>query len=227
MRRELSILFIDHTVYKQYTALGELHLKESVFGREAGLLEAALEEFSEKSYEDASLNAILRGAGISKGVFYYHFADKKALYLFLQKASAEAKWKFIDENASLQGAACGDIFEQFRRQARLAAEFAAQYPRFHRLGEMLAKERGNPVYEEAMKALGGSAESVIAPMVDQAVREGNLKKEYSREFLIRLLSYLFGHFHEIFDREEERGLESVLANLDTYIDFIRHGVGNE
>lgn len=204
-------------------------MKESVFQRKTELMEAALDEFSVKSYEDASLNTIIRNAGISKGTFYYHFADKKALYLYLLKTSAEVKWKFIDGKASESPgwAACGDIFDRFKEQARLASEFAAKYPRFHRLGEMLSRERGTCVYAEAMEILGGDAQTVIAPMVDRAIREGAFKNEYSREFLIRILSFMFSRFHEIFDREEERAPDRMLGNLDMYVSFIRRGIGSD
>jgi len=45
------------------------------------LLNAALDEFGKYSYKQASLNRIIKKAGISKGSFYFHFKDKKSLYL--------------------------------------------------------------------------------------------------------------------------------------------------
>ena len=41
------------------------------------LLEASIDEFAEKGYNDASLNAIIKAAGISKGSLYYYFEDKR------------------------------------------------------------------------------------------------------------------------------------------------------
>lgn len=74
-------------------------MKEKTFERKTELLEAALDEFAAKSYDDASLNTIIKNAGISKGTFYYHFADKQALYLFLLESSVKSKWDFINEKA--------------------------------------------------------------------------------------------------------------------------------
>ncbi|MDO5413138.1 MAG: TetR/AcrR family transcriptional regulator [bacterium] len=45
------------------------------------ILEAALEEFSQKGYEAASLSNVCAEKGISKGIIYHHFKDKDALYL--------------------------------------------------------------------------------------------------------------------------------------------------
>lgn len=48
--------------------------------RRAELLHIALQEFSEKGLEGASLNAILAKAGLSKGAYYYYFVDKEDLF---------------------------------------------------------------------------------------------------------------------------------------------------
>jgi len=47
-----------------------LNRKEKRFQRENDLLKAALDEFSSKSYEEASLNRIIKNAGMSKGSKY-------------------------------------------------------------------------------------------------------------------------------------------------------------
>ena len=49
--------------------------------RREAILEAALREFSEHGFEQASLNAILSRTGTSKGAAYYYFADKRDLYV--------------------------------------------------------------------------------------------------------------------------------------------------
>ena len=44
------------------------------------LLDTAHAEFAEHGFEHASLNRILERADISKGAFYYHYANKHALF---------------------------------------------------------------------------------------------------------------------------------------------------
>ena len=45
------------------------------------ILEAAMEEFSRKGYEGASLSTACAEKGISKGIVYHHYKDKDELYL--------------------------------------------------------------------------------------------------------------------------------------------------
>ena len=92
------------------------------------ILHFALQEFSQKSYDEASLNAILKNSGISKGSFYYHFKDKKDLYVSLLRSAMKAKWDYIQSNTPQQGSIDDSIFQLFREQARVGAEFGNLYP---------------------------------------------------------------------------------------------------
>jgi len=49
--------------------------------KQALILETAGREFAAHGYDGASLNQVLRAAGISKGAAYYYFMDKSDLYL--------------------------------------------------------------------------------------------------------------------------------------------------
>ena len=48
--------------------------------RRTELLECAANEFAQHGFRGASLNRIIGGAGLSKGVFYYYFDDKADLF---------------------------------------------------------------------------------------------------------------------------------------------------
>ena len=49
--------------------------------RKEAILRAAAHEFAEKGYERASLNRMIKEAGLSKGTFYYYFEDKTDLFV--------------------------------------------------------------------------------------------------------------------------------------------------
>lgn len=46
----------------------------------AKLVSAAREAFETRGYPGASLDEITKAAGVTKGAFYHHFADKKAMF---------------------------------------------------------------------------------------------------------------------------------------------------
>ena len=71
-------------------------MKKKSFERKNELIGAALDEFTSKRYANASLNKIIKNAGISKGTFYYNFEDKQALYIFLHQLAYKAGIKFMN-----------------------------------------------------------------------------------------------------------------------------------
>lgn len=200
-------------------------MKEKSFERKNELLEAALDEFVENSYENASLNAIIKNAGISKGTFYYHFQDKQALYLFLLEKANKTKWKFINNHENLQKFKEKDIFDKFKLQAQIGIEFATMYPKYHRLSIMFTKEKGNKIYEDAKNVLGIGTESIMEEMVKKAMENSDFNNRFSIDFIVKIMSHLFMNFDEIFSTDEDFKLEKMLENLDNYVNFMKYGLG--
>lgn len=51
------------------------------------IIKASIKEFSECSYENASINSIIKEANISRGSFYQYFEDKEDLYIYIMTES--------------------------------------------------------------------------------------------------------------------------------------------
>lgn len=202
-------------------------MQNKAFERKEELISAALDEFTTKNYEAASLNQIIKNAGISKGTFYYHFQDKKHLYLSLLAHGVRLKWEFINRAMEEMDASSEqDIFENFKLQARLGAQFAQKYPEYHQLSKMFSKEKGNEIYQIALDHLGASGDDALEAMIDSAIEEGSFREGFSREFILRIIKHLFASFDEIFG-EDRFELEQTLKNLDAYVDFMKYGLGRD
>nr|WP_312576986.1 TetR/AcrR family transcriptional regulator [Sedimentibacter sp.] len=203
-------------------------MKEKSFEKKSELLEAALNEFSSKKYEDASLNNIIKNAGISKGTFYYHFKDKQELYIYLLESSVKAKWEFINNNIkSTLSEKRGDIFEMFKLQAKIGAEFASVHPNYHNLSKMFVKEKGNEIYDVAKDILTGENTDTLNKTIERAIEDDNFRNDLPREFVIKIINYLFSHFEDVFNSENDMELENMIKNLDYYVDFMKNGLGTK
>ena len=71
------------------------------------LLEAATQEFSRKPFNEASINQIIKEAGIPRGSFYMYFTDKEDLFLYLIKGYMDQLLMLLEEFLLQNG---GDIF---------------------------------------------------------------------------------------------------------------------
>lgn len=58
--------------------------------RRAQLLELGLRLFSERAYDEVSIDDIAREAGVSKGLLYHYFGGKRAFYVACVANAAEA-----------------------------------------------------------------------------------------------------------------------------------------
>lgn len=61
-----------------------LNLEEE---KRRSILDAALKEFAENGFKKASTNRMVKDAGIGKGMLFYYFKSKRALYEFLVEHS--------------------------------------------------------------------------------------------------------------------------------------------
>ena len=74
------------------------------------LIAAAIEEFSTVPFADASINKIIRRAGIPRGSFYMYFEDKQELFLYLIRSFVEQAVGFVSDCIA---EAKGDVFAGF------------------------------------------------------------------------------------------------------------------
>ena len=72
------------------------------------LLEAATWEFSHKPFNEASINQIIKEAGIPRGSFYMYFQDKEDLFRYLLKGYVDQLFMLLEEFL-IQNQ--GDIFQ--------------------------------------------------------------------------------------------------------------------
>ena len=200
-------------------------MKEKSFERRNELIEAALTEFSSHSYENASLNKIIKKTGISKGTFYYNFEDKKALYLFILGIAGEAQAEFINKNMQGQDLRGQDIFEELKLQFKFSGAFAAEHPKYYRFITMFMKEA--EINTDLKSVLESGNDLLFDEMIKRAVTQGDFNNRFPIDFVIKIMHYLFINYFGIFDTEEDYQLEKMLENANNFVDFLKYGLGNQ
>lgn len=89
------------------------------------ILNAALQEFTEKGFDLASTNKIVKEAGIGKGMLFYYFTNKKGLYEYLIDYCIEViereYLEVIDYSAR-------DLFERMKNLSEIKWDFMIKHP---------------------------------------------------------------------------------------------------
>lgn len=77
------------------------------------IIDAAIEEFSEKIYANSSINSICKRGGISKGIVYHYFDSKEELYLYCVEESFNAFAEYIEKNLDISDESINKNLEQY------------------------------------------------------------------------------------------------------------------
>lgn len=114
------------------------------------IINAAMAEFARKEYSDASTNAIVNAAQISKGILFRYFGSKKNLYLYLYRYAREVTDKEIYAPPE---AGKGDLPSLLMQLGRRKLEVLKRYPG---LTEFIAQAKGekSPDVREELEKIG-------------------------------------------------------------------------
>lgn len=188
------------------------------------LLHAAFDEFSAHAYEDASINAIIQAAEISRGSFYQYFADKDDLYFFLHSMARHKELAQLKLTAAENQ---GDIFKtlsayyQFSYHKYGEASTRNFYQYFFRSSKYQIWHQSMPFHQTCRHHAHNWFEQEIVPIFDftllnlETIEE---KTDFTR-FAISLVQKVLA---EAFIKEQ--GCEIGEQKLNQYFNWLKYGV---
>jgi AcrR family transcriptional regulator len=184
------------------------------------LFDATLTEFSENSFDQASLNNIIKASGSNKGSFYYRFSDKTDLYLCLIDKIAEDKANyFAAKVSSLEFPE--DFFEQFRLLCSLGMEYAMHEPRYFKLWRAYLAEK--PEIKQAVKeAFPTDSFDTFHVLIHKAYEKGQFEKSFSKSFLITIIELLLNNVDALLNQDMTQ--DEVLKAVDELIMLMKNGI---
>lgn len=98
--------------------------------KKKSILEACIHEFAEKGYEKASTNAIVKEAGISKGILFHYFKSKRGLFQYVLDYCFQT---FMDEYNKYPFKETGDIFQRLAEQSVIKLKLINENPDISRI----------------------------------------------------------------------------------------------
>ncbi|HEX2946857.1 MAG TPA: TetR/AcrR family transcriptional regulator [Clostridia bacterium] len=94
------------------------------------IIRACMEVFAEKGFEGASTNEIVQKAGISKGILFHYFGNKKDLFLYILDKTLD---KAVNELNSYLDPLPSDIFERIAITGMMKLKMALEQPLVYKL----------------------------------------------------------------------------------------------
>jgi AcrR family transcriptional regulator len=168
----------------------------------ASLLAVAAAVFNERGYDGASMEDLARRLGISKSSIYHHVSGKEEL-LKLALNRALDGWSAVADQARELNAPAIDRLEYLVRGSVNVLEAELPYV------TLLLRVRGNtPVERDALERRR-AFDRLVADLVKQASREGDLRPDVDPAITARLLFGLVNSLVEWYRPDRSRPGQSL------------------
>lgn len=112
------------------------------------IINSAIEEFSTYPFNKASTNTIVKNAGISKGLLFHYFGNKKELYDYISKFVVEKLFNEVSGRIDWENT---DIFERIKQIALVKIELSAVYPQLFTFAINIFSQDNTINFEQAIK----------------------------------------------------------------------------
>lgn len=191
-------------------------------------IEIALDEFSNKDYNSASISKIVEKAGIAKGSLYQYFEDKKDLFLYLLDLSNQIMLAHIQQTPPPDPHA--SFFETLRWQMSATVAAAYKYPVHSRLARR-AYTASLPFQDEVFGKAKEVRDSHFQALIAQAQSSGQLDPDLDPavvNFMVQGLTNNIGPFlqDKFGDRDDDWfELPEVKQVFDQVIQALENGLG--
>lgn len=150
------------------------------------ILDAAIRLFSKKGYEQTSIEALAKEAGIGKGTVYSYFNTKRDIV----RAFCEDEVEFVREELAANTDQDSPLIDQMR--VIFMAEFK-HVTRNKEFGRLYLQEKAFPMdhFSEEDLAMQHKHFELLYPIYENAQNRGELNKDLD-------LLHISGHFYAIY-----------------------------
>jgi AcrR family transcriptional regulator len=196
-------------------------------GRRTALITAAISEFATAGYLASSTNHIVEEAGVSKGLLFHYFGDKKGLYLYAVQTCITEVMRRFDERL---GPTSPDLFERLRQYTLTKWSLIEEQPSTF---AFLQEAMTDPPAELRDALLASTAEITASTYqrLFQGIDTSAFRPGVTIERAMLLLSWTFdglGKQYTTLLRQQPLDLASVrsvmFGEVDTYVALLRHGI---
>lgn len=199
---------------------------QALFGEEnpllkyPNLLEAALDEFANTKFEDASLNDILKNAQMSKGSFYHNFGDKFGLYLALMDIVVKKKTDFFS-SAMKTRQYSGDFFGTIRELAQATMDFMFVDKRLNDLSNRYI-DISDELKSKILEFFPYDFNQAFSMLINSAIKSGQIDERFSPEFILKILDILFTNSFKLVSSNNAEN--ELLKTVDELMYFMQYGI---
>ncbi len=185
------------------------------------VLNASINEFALKGFKNASTNEIVKEAGISKGLLFHYFANKKQLYLFLHDYLMEIMKEEYFHKPWIEER---DFLEKMRMASLTKLELFRKHPMIFKFFLTAYSETDAEVkYEVAdrmQKLLSDNLPKIYDNVDLSNIREGVDQRKAMNLIMWALEGYANSKIPE-FKTMDEKEFSDMVTELSAYLEILK------
>lgn len=156
------------------------------------VLDAALTEFADQGYHQASLNRLVARAGIAKGSLYQYFPNKEGIFRYIfQIALKSVRQTLVEVKETTQEE---NFFIRLEKSLLAGVRFLKRHPRIYSLYLKIQFDRQIPFRDEFLAAVRRHAGEYFGSLLRRARARGELRPGVSEPAALFLLDAVFDRF---------------------------------
>lgn len=186
------------------------------------ILNTAASLFARYGYKKTTVDEIVAEAGISKGLFYHYYQNKKQLYLYIYDTYTTALSRAVEMEVDTSNT---DFFDRLKQISHLRISFINQYPDLWSFLYMAYYEQHPDVAVE----IKDKNEQLIQKSYTGAASNidwSKLKNGISPDTAIAVITWIAEGFVQEINRQKLVFDEKLYLEFDKYIDLLKTGLYN-
>lgn len=194
------------------------------------IIEVSLKEFAEKGYDKASTNTIVKESGISKGLLFYYFENKKNLYLYIVDYCMDMVMGRFEKSTETMS---NDFFKRVMEFGLMKIEIANQYPYIYDVVFEAFINIPDPVKSEMEEKYAEIIKKTM-PIVMSNIDYSMFRCDIDINKVIEYIFLAFEGIQKKYITQYKGKKEDIISNMgeimkeyDLYIEFMKNGVYKE
>lgn len=182
---------------------------------------AAILEFKNHTFGEASINRIVERSGISKGSFYQYFADKEDVYFHIMSLIGREKMNYLEPK--LLNPEQVTFFEIIREIYRSGIEFGLSHPDYLEIGNKMMRDP--TMTARLMAHFGDTGLGIYKELISQGQANGEIRADMDVDLGARMLMNMQLSLVEYyFEKHRDLGYSmAILEELDRFITIMKFG----
>lgn len=186
-------------------------------------MNAAMKEFAQNGFKNASTDSIVKEAAISKGALFHYFHNKKDLFLFLYEYAIDTIMNGISMKYNRDEK---DIFARRRQATQLKIEILKKHPEMYDFITTAYLEDSDEVKNE-LQIRNKELIAIGKAFLNEGVDTSKFKEGVDAKKAIDIITWTVeGFSNKELERVKnfslyEQNINEVLKELDIYLEMLK------